>query len=51
MMENCNKHSKKLCSECQHIDHCDIAKRCDGICYQCDITNCENNPEYKEEET
>ena len=36
-MENCNKHSKKLCSECRHIDHCDIAKRCDGICYQCDM--------------
>ena len=48
-MENCDKHSKKLCSECQHIDHCDIAKRCDSICYRCDMTDCENNPEYKEE--
>ena len=40
-MKNCDKHSKKLCSECRHIDHCDIAKRCDGICYRCDITDCE----------
>ena len=48
-MENCKKHSKLLCSECRRYDYCDIAKRCGGICYSCDITECENNPEYKEE--
>ena len=39
-MENCEKYSKLLCSECEHYDYCDIAKRCDGICYSCDITEC-----------
>lgn len=48
-MENCEKYSKLLCSECEHYDYCDIAKRCDGICYSCDITECENNPDYKED--
>ena len=48
-MENCEKHSKLLCSEYRHYDYCDIAKRCDGICYFCDITECENNPDHKED--
>lgn len=47
-MENCKKRSKLLCSQCRYFDHCDIAKRCDGVCYECDITHCENNPAYKE---
>ncbi len=47
-MTNCEKHSKLICSECRHYDCCDIAKRCDGRCWNCDITECENNPEYKE---
>lgn len=47
-MENCKKHSKLLCSQCRYFDQCDIAKRCDGICYKCDIADCENNPIYKE---
>ncbi len=36
-MENCKKHSKLLCLQCRHFDHCDVAKRCDGVCYECDI--------------
>ena len=48
-MENCEKHSKLICSACRHYDDCDIAKRCDGICYSCDITECKNNPEHKED--
>lgn len=48
-MNNCEKHSKLICSECRHYDCCDIAKRCDGACYSCDITDCENNPEHKED--
>lgn len=47
-MENCKKHSKLLCSQCRYFDQCDIAKRCDGVCYKCDIADCENNPIYKE---
>ena len=47
-MENCEKYSKLLCSACRHYDYYDIAKRCGGICYFCDITECENNPEHKE---
>lgn len=48
-MENCKKNSKLICSQCKHSDYCDRAKRCDGNCYSCDITDCENNPAYKEE--
>ena len=48
-MKNCEKHSKLLCSKCRHYDYCDIAKRCDGICCSCDITECENNPDHKED--
>ena len=47
-MTDCEKHSKLTCSERRHYDCCDIAKRCDGVCYSCDITECENNPGYKE---
>ena len=47
-MENCKKHSKLLCSQCRHFDYCDVAKHCDGVCYECDVTDCENNPDYKE---
>lgn len=46
-MENCKKHSKLLCSECRHYDYCDIAKRCDGVCYKCDITDCQNHKKQK----
>ena len=48
-MENCKMNSKLICSQCKHYDYCDRAKRCDGKCYSCDITDCENNPAYKEE--
>lgn len=41
---NCNNHSKKLCSECKYIECCDRASVCDGNCGQCDIYDCENNP-------
>lgn len=44
---NCEKHSKKQCSECKHLDCCDRANVCDGNCGRCDITDCENNPNYK----
>lgn len=46
-MENCEKHSKKLCAYCKHYDFCDRASRCDGKCYDCDDNECENNPMYK----
>lgn len=46
-MENCEKHSKKICSQCSHYDYCDRANRCDGRCYDCDNDGCENNPVYK----
>ena len=42
-MENCKKNSKLICSQCKHYDYCDRAKQCDGKCYSCDITDCENN--------
>ncbi len=45
---NCKKHSKKTCSKCEHFGYCDKANICDGNCHKCDITDCENNPEYKE---
>ena len=47
-MNNCERHSKLVCSECRHYDYCDISKRCDVRCWNCDITDCENNPGYKE---
>ena len=47
-MESCKMNSKLICSQCKHYDYCDRAKRCDGKCYSCDITDCENNPDYKE---
>ena len=51
-MENCKKHSKLLCSQCRHFDYydvaSDVARRCDGVCYECDVTDCENNPDCKE---
>ena len=31
-MENCEKHSKKLCAQCRHYDYCDKANRCNGDC-------------------
>ena len=43
-MESCKMNSKLICSQCKHYDYCDRAKRCDGKCYSCDITDCENNP-------
>lgn len=42
--------TKKICSCCEHIGYCDKANVCNGNCYKCDITDCENNPKYKEEE-
>ncbi len=32
------------------VIYCDKAKICDGNCHKCDITDCENNPNYKEKE-
>ena len=46
-MENCEKHSKKLCAQCRHYDYCDRASRCDGQCDCCDDSECENNSKYK----
>lgn len=43
-MESCKMNSKLICSQCKHYDYCDRAKQCDGKCYSCDITDCENNP-------
>lgn len=48
-MDNCKKNSKLICSKCKHYDYCDIAKKCDGICHKCDILDCQNHPDYKEE--
>lgn len=48
-MEDCQKNSKLTCSRCRHYDYCDRANRCDGKCHSCDITACENNPNYEEE--
>ena len=50
-MENCEKHSKKLCAYCKHYDYCDRASRCDGKCYDCDDNGCENNPVNKKSPT
>lgn len=49
-MNRCKLNSKKVCSNCSHLDYCDKAKICDGNCHKCDITDCENNPNYKEKE-
>lgn len=46
-MENCEKHSKKLCAQCRHYDYCDRASRCDGQCDCCDDSECKNNSKYK----
>lgn len=46
----CKCVSKKICSCCEHIGYCDKANVCNGNCYKCDITECENNPNYKEKE-
>lgn len=46
----CSKRdSKKACANCAHHEYCDIANKCDGRCYKCDIFDCENNPNYKGE--
>ena len=50
-MENCEKHSKKICAYCKHYDYCARVNRCDGRCYDCDNTECENNTNYKEQLT
>ena len=50
-MENCEKHSKKLCAQCKYYDYCDRASRCDGKCYDCDDNGCENNPVNKKSPT
>lgn len=47
-MNNCKSGSKKNCMNCKHYDYCDIANRCDGNCSACDINDCENNKNYKE---
>lgn len=49
-MTGCTKRSKKSCASCKHCDYCDKAKLCDGSCHLCDITDCENNSNYKENE-
>ena len=46
-MENCEKHSKKICAYCKHYDYCARVNRCDGDCERCDDDFCENNPIYK----
>lgn len=43
---NCEKHSKQQCSKCKYLDQCDRASVCNGDCGRCDITDCENNPNY-----
>ena len=50
-MENCEKHSKKICAYCKHYDYCDRANSCDGRCYVCGINKFENNTSYKEQMT
>ncbi len=47
-MNDCTKQSKKICSTCKHCDYCDKPKLCDGNCKNCDIIDCENNPNYVE---
>lgn len=49
-MNGCKLNSKKVCSNCPYLGYCDKANVCDGRCYECDITACENNPNYKEKE-
>ncbi len=49
-MNKCYLKSKKVCSKCPHVDYCDKATIYDGNCHRCDITNCENNPNYEEKE-
>ncbi len=46
---NCEKHSKKQCTECKYLDCCDRASVCDGNCAHCDITDCENNQNKEQE--
>ena len=48
-MENCEKHSKKICAYCKHYDYCARVNRCDGRCYVCGINEFENNTSYKEQ--
>ena len=50
-MENCEKHSKKICAYCKHYDYCARVNRCDGRCYVCGINEFENNTSYKEQMT
>ena len=47
-MNNCHLNSKKACSNCPNLYDCDRAKVCDGNCNKCDITDCENNLNKKE---
>ena len=42
-MENCEKHSKKICAYCKHYDYCDRVNRCDGRCYVCGINEFEKH--------
>ena len=43
--------SKKACANCEHHEYCNIANRCDGTCYKCDIFDCDNNPYNEENKT
>ncbi len=47
-MIDCKNRTKKTCLNCPYKDYCDRANVCNGECHKCDITDCENNPKYKE---
>lgn len=47
MISICKNYSKNHCMNCPHSDYCDIPNLCNGDCKNCDITNCENNPNFR----
>lgn len=49
-MNMCRNDSKKKCLLCRHFYNCSIANKCNGECWDCDITECNSNPQYVEGE-
>lgn len=46
----CRNDSKKKCLLCRYFYSCSIANKCNGECWDCDITECNSNPQYVEGE-
>ncbi len=42
----CRKDSKLYCQNCKFFTQCDRANVCMGDCGECDIVECENNPQF-----